>query len=162
MKFLLTALLLGSSVAAFASTGSLSAVQGNVIVSSGSSTFKAAPGAVLKDGDLITVSAGASALIQVGKCSVALTSGKSLVVNSALPCVELSASVKSLAMPKSVVAADNDDRGFIAAFPGGAVGLGLAVVGGGLLIKKIVDDNKTTTTTSAPAPVVVPPKASKA
>jgi hypothetical protein len=134
MKFLVAALLVGSSVAAFASTGSLSAVQGNVILSSGKTSSKAAPGAVLKDGDLVFVSSGSSAMIQVAKCNISLTAGQSLVVNSTLPCVDLSASVKSTILPKTVVAADTN--GFVDGFPGGPFGLGLTVIGTSLIIRE--------------------------
>ena len=141
MKFLVAALLVGSSVAAFAQSGSLSGVQGNVIVTSGAVSMKAGSDVVLKNGDVITASSGASAVVKVGKCNVFLTPGQSLVVNSALPCAELSASVKTMIVPNTVVAADADSSMF-ANFPGGIVGAGIAIVGGGLIIREVTKSEK--------------------
>jgi hypothetical protein len=132
MKFLITALLVGSSVTAFAQSNSLSAVQGNVTVTSGSTTSKAAVDSVLKNGDLITASSGASTTVKIGSCSVSLTPGQSLVVNTALPCDKLAASVQSITVPGST----------LAGIPGGAVGVGAAIVGGGLIIREVTKKDK--------------------
>lgn len=132
MKLLITALLLGSSVAAFAQN-SLSTIQGNVTVTSGNATTKAALDTVLKNGDLITASSGASTTVKVGNCTVSLAPGQSLVVNTALPCNELSASVKSITVPGT---------NFASNFPGGALGLGAGIVGGGLIIREVTKKDK--------------------
>jgi hypothetical protein len=125
-------LLVGSSVAAFAQSNALSAVQGNVTVTSGSTTSKAASDSVLKNGDVITASSGASATVKVGSCNVSLTPGQSLVVNTALPCNELMASVKTITITANAASG----------FPGGTLGLIGAGVGGVLVINELTKKDK--------------------
>ena len=161
MKFLVTALLVGTSVTAYAQN-SLSGVSGSVTVTSGTTTASAAPNAVLKNGDIVTASAGASTTVNVGNCSVPLKAGQSLVVDTALPCDKLQASVKSITLPAT---------NFVSNIPGGPLGLGVGVVGLGLVINEARKDNNTSSTPTptptpapapAPAPVAQPPKASGA
>lgn len=131
MKFLITALLVGSSVAAFAQSNSLVGVQGNVSITSGDTTSKAVSDSVLKNGDVVTASSGASTTVKVGNCNVSLAPGQSLVINTALPCNELTASVKTITVPS-----------FATNFPGGMLGVGLTTVGGGLIINQVRKNNK--------------------
>jgi hypothetical protein len=135
MKLLITALLVGTSFAAFAQN-SLSNVTGNVTISSNGTTSKAGSDSVLKNGDVVAASSASGVTIKVGGCTVSLLPGQSLVIDASLPCDRLSASVKSLNLP-------GQPGGFqVANYPGGPVGLGATIIGGGLIVRELTKKNK--------------------
>lgn len=135
MKFLIAALLVGSGITAFAqsgSVGSVSAVQGNVVITSSDKTSKAILDADLKNGDVVAVSSEASATLKIRNCTLSLTSGQSVVIDSDKACAALIGSVKTITQSGTI----------LAGFPGGAVGMGVAIVGGGLIIREVTKSDK--------------------
>ena len=135
MKFLLTALLVGSSVAAFAqssSVGMLENIQGVVSVSANGAVNSVTANTSLSNGNVVLNSGTGSSMVRFNNgCTIDLKANQVFTVNSEATCAALLASVKTVGAP--VVQA------------GGAGGLGGAspfliaggVVGGAILIKNV-------------------------
>jgi hypothetical protein len=130
MKFLLTALLVGSSVAAFAqSVGTLENVQGVVSVSSNGVVTNATGNTSLSNGSVVLNSGNGSSFIRLANgCTVQLNAGQFVTINSAASCSDLLASVKTVGLP--VVA-------------GGAPAVSPFLVAGGVIVGGAIIVNAT-------------------
>lgn len=110
MKFLVAALALSSSVAAFAQPGTvgvLDNIKGIVSVSSNGVVNSVVGSTSLTNGSVILNSNNASSLVRLTNgCTVGLKASQVLTVNSAATCADLMASVKNVGAP--VVMADGD------------------------------------------------------
>lgn len=103
MKFLLTALLVGSSFTAFAQSGSVGAlesVQGVVSVSANGVVSSVTGNTSLSNGNVVLNSGNGSSFIRLANgCTVALKPNQFVTINSAASCSDLLASVKTVGAP---------------------------------------------------------------
>jgi hypothetical protein len=98
MKFLVTALLIGSSFAAMAqSVGTLENVQGVVSVSNNGVVSSVAGNTSLSNGSVILNSGTGSSFVRLANgCTIALKPNQFVTINSAATCADLTASVKTV------------------------------------------------------------------
>lgn len=101
MKFLVTALLLGSSFAAMAqSVGTLENVQGVVSVSNNGVVSSVTGNTSLANGNVVLNSGTGSSFVRLANgCTFALQANQFVTVNSAASCADLIASVKTVGAP---------------------------------------------------------------
>ena len=134
MKFLLTAIALSSSVAAFAApstVGVLENIKGVVSVSSNGVVNSVVGSTNLVNGSVVINSNNASSFVRLTNgCTVGLKSSQVLTVNAAATCSDLMASVKNVGAP--VVMADGD-AGFLST---NNVLIGMAVAAGGIIFRE--------------------------
>ena len=128
MKFLLAALLVGSSLTAFAQSarvGTLENVQGVVSLSSNGVVSSVKGDTSLSDGNVVLNSDNGSSFVHMDNgCSVALKANQFLTINSKDTCSALLASVKTVGAPVVAVGADSASPLLIA---GGVIG-GAAII----------------------------------
>ena len=128
MKFLLTALLVGSSLTAFAQSarvGTLENVQGVVSLSSNGVVSSVKGNTSLSNGNVVLNSDNGSSFVRMDNgCSVALKANQFLTINSEDTCSALLASVKTVGAPVVAVGADSASPLLIA---GGVIG-GAAII----------------------------------
>ena len=103
MKFLLTALLVGSSFTAFAQSpivGTLESVQGVVSVSSNGTVTSVAANTSLSNGNVVLNSATGSSMVRFNNgCTIDLKANQVFTVNSEASCAALLASVRTVGAP---------------------------------------------------------------
>ncbi len=134
MKFLITALLVGSCFTAFAQSarvGTLENVQGVVSLSSNGVVSSVKGNTSLSDGNVVLNSDTGSSFVHMDNgCSVALKANQFLTINSKDTCSALLASVKTVGAPVVAVGADSASPLLIAA----------GVIGGAVLIRNVTKD----------------------
>lgn len=130
MKFLITALLVGSSVTAFAqpnSVGRLLGARGVVSVSYNGVVTNVTESMTLSNGSVVLNSAtGSSSVALANGCNIELKPNQVLTINSAVSCSELSASVKTVGTQVVTVTSNSTPL---------LVGGGL--IGGGIILRNV-------------------------
>jgi hypothetical protein len=101
MKFLVTALLIGSSFAAMAqSVGTLENVQGVVSVSNNGVVSSVTGNTSLSNGSVVLNSGTGSSFVRLANgCTIALKPNQFVTIDSAATCADLTASVKTVGAP---------------------------------------------------------------
>jgi hypothetical protein len=131
MKFLLTALLVASSAAAFAqssSVGMLENIKGVVSVSSNGAVTSVTANTSLSNGNVVLNSGTGSSMVRFNSgCTVDLKANQVFTVNSEATCAALLASVKTVGAP-AVAGGTSTLSPFLIA--GG-------VIGGAVLIRNV-------------------------
>lgn len=105
-KTLLVSLLALAGIAHANPIGKLSAVVGNVLISSESATSSGADGSPLKDGVRVVAASGSSAVVVMNNgCRVPLAARQRVIVTTSLNCQQLVASVETIRAAAPAVAA---------------------------------------------------------